>query len=249
MTPGVVRGDPFALLVLGRPRPTTRRLHVYLEGDGSPWLGGLPTLDPTPRKPMAVALMARDPTPSVYLGRPCYHRTPREVAACDPALWTSDRYSETVVASMAAAMKQIVAAEAVEEIVWFGYSGGGSLAVLLAPRLPQTLAVITIAANLDIDAWADLHGDARLTGSLNAARQPPLPDRIVQIHYAGGRDRLVPVDIVRRGVRGTARLVVEPQFDHVCCWALAWPRILSAVDQTIRPQPTGGDARVGSRRR
>jgi pimeloyl-ACP methyl ester carboxylesterase len=128
-------------------------------------------------------------------------------------------------------MRRIVAAEGVDEIVWLGYSGGGTLAVLLAPRLPQSVAVITVAANLDIDAWTDAHGDQRLIGSLNAARQPPLADRVVQIHYAGGRDRLVPVDIVRRGVSGSGRLVVEPEFDHVCCWQAAWPQILSDVER------------------
>ena len=144
-------------------------------------------------------------------------------------MWTSARYSETVLASMAAAVQRIIAAEGVEEIVWFGYSGGGTLAVLLASRVPQSVAVITVAANLDIDAWTDLHGDLRLVGSLNPARQPPLPDRVVQIHYAGGRDRLVPADIVRRGVTGAGRLVVVPEFDHVCCWAARWPWILNEV--------------------
>ena len=245
-----VHGEPFDHLVLRTPRAVARRLHVYLEGDGTPWLGGLPARDPTPRQPLALALMARDTTASIYLGRPCYHGV-GDGAKCPAALWTSARYSETVVASMAAAMRRLVAADGVEEIVWFGYSGGGSLAVLLAPRLPQSVAVVTVAANLDIDAWTDLHGDLRLTGSLNPARQPPLPARIVQIHYAGGRDRLVPVEVVRRGATGSARIVVMPRFDHVCCWETAWPRILSEVEQAIRLEADphsgrhgGGSARV-----
>jgi pimeloyl-ACP methyl ester carboxylesterase len=233
MTEGLVHGDRFDHVVFRTPRPVARRLHVYLEGDGSPWLGGLPVRDPTPRKPLALALMALDTTPGLYLGRPCYHGV-AEGVECPSALWTSERYSETVVGSMAVSMRRIVEAEGVDEIVWFGYSGGGTLAVLLAPRLPQSVAVITVAANLDIDAWADGHGDPRLTGSLNPARQQPLSDHIVQIHYAGGRDRLVPADIVRRGVSGSGRLVVVPEFDHVCCWAAAWPRILGEVERATR---------------
>ena len=134
-------------------------------------------------------------------------------------------------------IRRIVDAEGVQELVWFGYSGGGTLAVLLASRVPQSVAVITVAANLDIDAWTDLHGDRPLVGSLNPARQPSLPDRVVQIHYAGGRDRVVPVEIVRRGVTGAGRLVVEPEFDHVCCWAASWPRILGEVERATRPDP------------
>jgi len=227
-----VPGDPFDHLVLQRPGPRTGRLHVYLEGDGTPWLAGVPARDPTPRKPLALSLMAADPSPSLYLGRPCYHGLDRGLA-CPSVLWTSARYSEAVVASMAAAMRRLVAAEGVEEIVWLGYSGGGSLAVLLAPRLPQSVAVVTVAANLDIDAWTDLHGDLPLTGSLNPAREPPLPARIVQIHYVGGQDRLVPADIVRRGASASARVVVMPRFDHVCCWEAAWPRILGEVERAI----------------
>ncbi len=226
---GRVRGEPFDHLLLRNSEPAGRRLHVYLEGDGTPWLGGLPARDPTPRRPLALSLMAQDTTASVYLGRPCYYGL-GDGPSCPDALWTSERYSETVLASMAAAMRRVVAAEGVAEVVWFGYSGGGTLAVLLASRVPQSVAVITVAANLDINAWADLHRDQRLVGSLNPARQPPLPDRVVQIHYAGGRDRLVPADIVRRGVTGEGRLVVVPEFDHVCCWAANWPRILSEVE-------------------
>ena len=230
---GRVRGEPFEHLLVRSPSPAGARLHVYLEGDGTPWLGGLPARDPTPRRPLALSLMAQDPAASLYLGRPCYHGV-GEGPSCPDTLWTSARYSETVLTSMAAAIRRIVAAEGIQELVWFGYSGGGTLAVLLASRVPQSVAVITVAANLDIDAWTDLHGDRRLVGSLNPVRQPPLPDRIVQIHYTGGRDRVVPAEIVRRGVTGGARLVVEPRFDHVCGWAASWPRILGEVERATR---------------
>jgi pimeloyl-ACP methyl ester carboxylesterase len=226
----VVHGDPFDHLIVRAPARRGPHLHVYLEGDGTPWIGGLPARDPTPRRPLALALMASDPAPSLYLGRPCYHGIPNR--ACTSRLWTAERYTEAVVASMEAAIKRIVAVENIEQIVWIGYSGGGSLAVLLAQRLRESTGVVTVAANLDIDAWTDWHGDPRLVGSLNPAREPPLLDRIVQIHYAGGRDRLVPVDIVRRGMRG-GRLVVEPLFDHVCCWEQAWPTILDEVARAI----------------
>jgi pimeloyl-ACP methyl ester carboxylesterase len=233
MTVELVRGDPFDHVVFnGAPQPGSRRLHVYLDGDGTPWLGGRPAGDPTPSRPLVLDLMANDYVASVYLGRPCYHGM-AEAHGCTNALWTSGRYSEAVVASMAAAMRRIVAARGIDEIVWFGYSGGGSLAVLLAPRFSESAGVVTVAAVLDIDAWTDTHGDLRLTGSLNPALQPPLPDHILQVHYAGGRDRLVPVDIVRRGVTGAGRVVTMPQYDHVCCWKATWPMILAEVERAM----------------
>ena len=75
-------------------------LHVYLDGDGTPMLGSYPAADPTPRDPLVLDLMALDSTPSIYVGRPCYHGL--SGAPCSPSLWTSGRYSEPVVASMAA---------------------------------------------------------------------------------------------------------------------------------------------------
>jgi hypothetical protein len=48
---------------------------------------------------------------------------------------------------------------------------------------------------------------------------------------------VVPAKIVRRGVTDGARLVVEPRFDHVCCWAASWPRILGEVERVTRPDP------------
>src|SRR5262244_626132 len=47
------------------------RLHVYLEGDGTPWIAGRDAaVDPTPRAPVALKLMMLDPGPALLLGRP-----------------------------------------------------------------------------------------------------------------------------------------------------------------------------------
>jgi poly(3-hydroxybutyrate) depolymerase len=171
-------------------------------------------------------LIALDPAPAIYLGRPCYHGLGGE-PACSPALWTSARYSEAVVESMATAARRAVEARGAERIVWLGYSGGGALAVLLAARVPQTSGVITVAANLDVDAWAERVGSSRLVGSLNPARRPPLPARVYQRHYVGGRDRAVPVEVARR----SAELVVVPDYDHRCCWTSLWPAVLSDLER------------------
>jgi pimeloyl-ACP methyl ester carboxylesterase len=223
-----VQGAGFRHLVLFPERAPGKTLHVYLDGDGVPWLGGYPAADPTPRDPLVLDLLALDPAPAVYLGRPCYHGLTG--GSCSPTLWTSARYSEAVVSSMAMAVRRVLEASAAERIVWLGYSGGGALAVLLAARLPETAGVVTVAANLDVDAWADRQGWSRLTGSLNPARQPPLLDRVYQRHYAGGRDRTVPV----RAIRGAVDLVVVPEYDHRCCWTAMWPAVLADLERGLR---------------
>src|SRR5262249_21147806 len=47
-------------------------LHVYIDGDGTPDIGGYPSTDPTSRNPLMLRLLDLDPGPAVLLGRPCY---------------------------------------------------------------------------------------------------------------------------------------------------------------------------------
>jgi pimeloyl-ACP methyl ester carboxylesterase len=131
-----------------------------------------------------------------------------------------------VVASLAAAARRVLTARGARRVVWVGYSGGGALAVLLAGRLSETVGVITVAANLDVEAWAEHQRFSRLGGSLNPARQPPLPPGVYQRHYAGGRDRTVPIEVARRG---GVELVVVADYDHRCCWSALWPAVLAEL--------------------
>jgi pimeloyl-ACP methyl ester carboxylesterase len=230
----VVVGSPFLHVVFQRPPWRADTLHVYIDGDGTPWQDGQPASDPTPREPLLLRLMALDPHPSLYLGRPCYHglsRTP----PCTEILWTDQRYSEAVVSSMAAALRGVLEERGVARVIWFGYSGGGTLAMLLAPRIAQTVGLVTVAGNLDIDAWADLHGYPPLAGSLNPATHPPIPPQIYQRHYVGDVDPVVPSPIVARGPIDPATLIVIPSYDHRCCWVDRWPAILAEAEQGTRP--------------
>ncbi len=232
----LVEGAGFRHVVFRRGEPAAgpaRALHVYLDGDGTPWEAGRPAADPTPRDPLVLRLMALDAAPSVYLGRPCYHGLAAD-PPCLPALWTDARYSEAVVASLAAAARRILAEEGRSAIVWLGYSGGGTLAVLLAARVRETAGVVTVAANLDVDGWARLHGQSPLTASLDPARQPPLSPGMYQRHYAGERDRVVPPAIVAAGGVPPGSLRVEPGYDHTCCWTELWPGALAELGRAAR---------------
>jgi hypothetical protein len=235
MREDVVDGTAFQHVVFTRIGRSSRTLHVYLDGDGMPWRPWGPSADPTPRNPLVLRLMALDPVSTLYLGRPCYHGSSRTPPCANP-LWTGDRYSEAVVSSMTAALRRMLSGTEFDRLVWFGYSGGGTLAMLLAPRFGATTDVITIAANLDIDAWTDLHGYSRLAGSSNPARQPPLPARIRQRHYVGGKDTVVPRHVVARGLIDRGPLIVIPDYDHTCCWETMWAGLVDEID---RGQPSG----------
>lgn len=240
LEPLVLTGGEFELRAYFKPSSTgDRALRVYLEGDGTPWIGrGRVSSDPTPRHPLALRLMIADPDPALYLGRPCYHDRV-DAGPCRPALWTQARYSSLVVESMAAALRSFVIAHDVERLTLIGYSGGGVLAWLLAERLPDVDRLVTIAANLDIDAWTDRHGYSRLTHSLNPATGPPLPDGIEQIHLVGSRDTNVPVEILAslpmQASTRAAILVLEA--DHGCCWDTMWPTLLARLDALAFSEP------------
>ena len=203
-------------------------LHVYIEGDGIPWVrNDLISADPTPHNPLALKLMAQDRTPSLYLGRPCYFGL-ATTTNCSPAMWTNNRYSQQVVTSMQEALEKYLQLHPYKHITFIGYSGGGVLAMLLAPRIPNTEKVITLAANLDTDAWTQFHHFSTLIGSLNPAKQPPLPASIKQIHYSGKRDRNVPTALIHyvSSLQPNSTVRVKERYDHVCCWEKDWPYIL-----------------------
>jgi len=224
-------------------------LHVYLEGDGTPWLTpNWIAADPTPREPLALELIAQDGAPSLYLGRPCYHGL-AGIPPCNPLLWTSRRYGPEVVDSMTAALQKVLSQSPYDGIVFLGYSGGGTLAMLLAERFTQTRAVVTVAGNLDPDRWAAWHGYSPLTGSLNPASRPPLRPDIVQLHFAGGRDEKVPVELTHTAAaqQSCARLIMIDTFDHECCWQSEWPLILARLQTAI--QSSGECCRESFQRR
>ncbi len=223
-----VRGEGFRHRIFRHQGDGNGPLHVYLEGDGRPWSTRRRiSADPTPLNPLAMRLMLRDPAAGLYLGRPCYHGSATD-PGCAPWLWTHGRYSDQVITSMAAALHRAVGAR--RPLTLIGYSGGGTIAMLLAPRLEHLTGVITVAANLDIDTWTRHHGFSPLTGSMNPAALPPLPRHIRQLHLAGEGDRNVPPSLsaptVARQRAGALRVISG--HDHRCCWERNWPRWISA---------------------
>jgi alpha/beta hydrolase fold len=225
----VVTGTRFQHVIYSNTGHSSMTLHIYLDGDGTPWIAGRPSDDPTPLNPMVLKLMALDKAPAVYVGRPCYHGV-MTIGACSSQFWLKDRYSEEVVVSLATVIKQLLEQGGYENIAWFGHSGGGALAVLLATRFPQTVSIVTVAANLDLAAWATYTEHNDLSGSLNPASLPPLPPLIQQRHYAGSKDRIVPPALMAKAAAHLgSKLIVFENYDHVCCWEQIWPTVLNEL--------------------
>ncbi len=228
-----VAATPYSLIVYERPAapagPKPQHLLVYIEGDGLPWgsSGMKPAADPTTGNPLALRMMLGTADPAIYVARPCYQEPD---VHCTPDDWTGGRYAQQIVDSMADAIAGESRKLGTDDLVLIGYSGGGTLAVLIAERLTHVSAVITIGANLDVAAWASHHRYLPLVASLN----PALSDRShswPEFHFAGADDAVVPATTVEHYFQrypAARRIVVDPA-DHVCCWEADWPALLSDV--------------------
>ena len=226
-------GEGFTHLVIQRAGSLPdSRLHIYIEGDGTPWRGNIPNVDPTPHNALALRLANKDSSDIAYVGRPCYFGRANE-KECQPKFWTSHRYGDDVVTSMASAIKRVRQPKHTE-IVLIGHSGGGVLAALLESRVIGVVGVITVGANLDIDRWTQHHHYDPLTGSINPSMQERDPN-IPHLQLVGKADNIVPASINSQysGSHPNVELLVLDGFGHVCCWEEQWPTILSAFSNRL----------------
>lgn len=207
-------------------------LHVYIEGDGRPWLTPRKiAMDPSPSDPLMLKLMNGDKEPSLYLGRPCYFGLSASLN-CRPWYWTSGRYSKEVVDSMQSALDHFLSDQPFENLVFLGHSGGGSLAMLLAKRFPRTRALVTIAGNLDTDEWVKFHDYSPLFG-LNPVHSLPLPGDIMQYHLMAENDVNVPAVLTLKALtdQNDTQQIILPGYDHRCCWQQIWIELLRCVER------------------
>jgi len=209
------------------------RLAVYIESDGHNWNTRYhPSPDPTPLYPRVLEMAAQDPTPNrLYLARPCqYLLSQAELARCSPEYWLERRYAPEVIAGLNRAVDEGKRRSGARHVILVGYSGGGSLAVLVAARRTDVLQIVTVAANLDHQKWTNDHSVTPLHGSLNAIDAAAAVAAIPQTHFVGSNDRIVPRAITdtymrRLGPPASAR-TIEIAFDHTCCWSRDWGELL-----------------------
>lgn len=228
-----VQAGAFRLTAFVRkPSIPSDTLVIYIEGDGAAWPTPYhPPRDPTPARPVSLALAAADPSAAViYLARPCQYLSADELERCDSAYWTERRFAPEVVAAYDAAISQQKSALVARRLRLIGYSGGGVLATLLAARRDDVDVLITVAAPLAVVEWAAWHNASPLRGSLDPAELGENVRLPQSVHFVGGKDEIVPPIIaesfVRRKGGGTETI---PGFDHECCWARDWATLLGRV--------------------
>ncbi|HKQ31181.1 MAG TPA: alpha/beta hydrolase [Burkholderiales bacterium] len=229
-----IRTDRFDLVSFVGLRTNGGVLRVYIEGDGFAWVTRRePSRNPTPINPIAFTLAVLDDQDVVYLARPCQYTTISE-KECNPRYWTSARFAPEVIEAMDEAITRLKRQFGDRKLMLIGYSGGGTVAALIAARRNDVAALVTVAGNVDHKTWTRLHALPELRGSLNPPDHRHALAGVRQTHFVGEADNVVPIDVYRsyrKSFPEDANILVNvvPRVDHSCCWDSVWPDLLKAL--------------------
>lgn len=229
LTRMLIEAPPFLLTAYVRLQRPGGPLTVYIEGDGAAWLSRTRlSPDPTPARPVALELAARDPGENIlYLARPCQYTPHALDTACRPEYWSGKRYAEEVVAATDGAISRIQQRIQAAALHLVGYSGGAALAVLVAARRTDVASLRSVAGNLDLTLLNRMHGVSPLSGSLDPTVHARSLARIPQRHWVGQADQVVPPAIAQSWAHhsGTTRcidIISLPGLDHWQGWPERW---------------------------
>lgn len=207
-------------------------LTIYLEGDGLAWINSsLASPDPTPMTPLGLTLALRHPKgAAAYLARPCQYVKGEDAQGCSTRYWTSLRFAPEVVESTSQAIDLLKQQFHAKQLVLVGYSGGGTVASLVAAHRHDVALLVTVAGNLDHQVWTEQHHASPLTGSLNPADAWPQLLDVLQLHFVGGKDQIIGREIAESfashfPAERRPEIRVIPDFDHTCCWAEQWTEL------------------------
>lgn len=208
---------------------TNKVLTVFLEGDGYAWVSTTQaSTDPSPMDNIVIQMAINSSySPKVYISRPCQFTKKYQPDKCDKKYWTHSRYSQEVVNDINQAISHFKTQSNTHEVRLIGYSGGGTIAALIAANRNDVKQLITVASNLDHQYWTELHHIDGLSGSLNPIEYSHDLEKINQIHFVGKDDKNVPVEVINSLVKNyktneNTKVILIEGYDHTCCWKENW---------------------------
>ena len=211
---------------------------IYIEGDGLSWLNKYRISDnPTPVNPVALELATLDQSPNViYLGRPCQYQDIKTEISCTPDYWTNKRASYEIIHSIDTAISKIVNHLNIKKIRLVGYSGGGTIAAILAATRKDVIDLRTIAGNLDIDTFSKIHNVSPLSDSLNPIDYAEKLVKVPQVHFVSTNDDIIKKEITASYIQnlkkydnnlGCVKLIESTTSSHSTGWTSIWRNNLS----------------------
>lgn len=196
----VIKAKLFDLTTWGHVRNRYEPINIYIEGDGLAWMNKYkPSTNPTPVDPVALKLAALDGNDNViYIARPCQYSGWNIDGYCSNLYWTSGRTAPEVIESFMAALDQIK--EEYKDLGFnlVGYSGGAAVAVILASKRDDVKSVRTVAGNTAYEIMGAYHHISPMQASIDPISVAYEIRNIPQIHFVGGKDKVVPIDVFEK---------------------------------------------------
>lgn len=227
-----ITAGQFNLLTYSRIKDEDKILNIYIEGDGHAFNNhGFISYNPTPHNPVALRLASVDESSNVlYIARPYQYVDINADYSKINKYWTSHRYSDEVISSIDMAINQYCSKYNIKQVKLIGFSGGGTIAALLAARRHDVQKLVTVAGNLNTKLHSQIHEVAELHGSLNPIDSVAALKNIRQTHYAGFKDKIVPKQIAETFIdaldtsEDIARIVIVKDNTHSKGWLEFWRR-------------------------
>lgn len=228
--PEVLQTRHFPLQTLQVLSGQGKTLRVYIEGDGHAWASRRrPSLDPTPRNLLLIDLMRQDHFPDkAYIARPCQFVWGDN---CKIPVWTSLRYSQPMVDTLNETLDQLKAKGPYNNIELIGFSGGGTLALLMAASRDDVMSIRTVAGNLDPAFVNQFHKVSPMPDSLNPIDYYNRLASIPQLHFIGGKDTIIPPAVYSHyqssfRKQNCLSRYMKPDARHNMGWEQSWSELL-----------------------
>lgn len=219
----IIETPTFPIQVVLPRQAEEGHLRVYLEGDGRAWATrSQPSIDPTPSVDLISRLAAEDPKPAAYVARPCQYVMNER---CSYRVWTDRRFGPEAIDSISYALDQVMLRTGATQLELVGYSGGGTIALLLAARRSDVISVQTLAGNLTPRAWVQLHHLSALSGALDPSAFAEQLRSIPQRHLVGQFDQVVTPGLAssyREAVKPACMEMAVVDASHSDGWETAW---------------------------
>ena len=236
----VIKTKDFLLTTYIRFQQEGLPVSIYIEGDGYAYAGRhRVSSNPTPKNPIGLKLALVDTTPNViYIARPCQYIQLKDDPNCHQDYWTTKRYSIEVMDATNEAINTLKNKLGFKKIRLIGYSGGGTVAAILATKRNDVIDLRTVAGNMDIDAFVRVHEVTPLVGSLNPVDFANTLVNIPQIHFVGEKDDIITppitysyIDAIREYDASLECVNVRQIKDvsHAKGWETMWQRYADEV--------------------
>lgn len=228
----IYKTDSFDIFSLEYKTNKCNNLDVYIEGDGLSWIRtDKISSNPTPINPLAMKLFFKEKNKcSIYLARPCQYIFNNK---CKKKYWTSHRFSSEIIKAYNEVLNKIAKNKSIK-FTLIGYSGGATIASLVAIKRDDIKLLISVAGNLDTDFWTYTNSYTSLYGSLNPANYTKKLEHISQVHLIGKDDNIVSKEVFfsyynKFKNKKNIDFMLLDGFTHSKKWLDNWNKILKNI--------------------